>query len=829
MTIHRRAIQAAFLCAIWLFAAFPAAAASAAQESLGAGQILALPGFNEMAESLVGSLHKLIAHVEAFARFEAFATSRAGIITLALGIATLVVAWFATRRLRGTGQLTLKLRFPNEVDGDFEVCLRRRSRHKVRTPSVRAAPPHTRASVHRETQFDRVHPGAWFLSIEGTIRASKSHTILLRVDEEIEVQIDAGSCTPIEHDFAPPEAPIETPVEFRVQWDRQRARDVGLCLAGQPETLRYAGHGVIKMSLPVGAHEFLIGAGDRVIEHLVDITNYEPRRVQIDLGAPERIVFKGCPPAVSSFLQGDLREAARALERDAQADVAALMLARLHQEQGQIESAAEQLENAGCRREAAELRKSISDFERAAALYEASGSLREAAEMYDAAGIWPEAARAFGALEDWREAARCYEAAGDVDGVIGALEGQGEIFRAAAIATDHDDRARAIRLLQKISPQDPDFGRAGEWLALAYEQEGHLDLAAAQLERCLSALPPGQFAPELEIHLSELLEDSGEVARALDVLSTLRDRDPTYPQIAARIEGVRKKLSAIGRDNRPGALARAPDTTAFVAQERYQIIEEIGRGGMGHVYKARDRRLGRVVALKRMPENLRDHPAAVQLFLGEAQAAARMNHPNIVTLYDADQENDDFFITMELLDGLPLNQILEERGCFSPQDTARLGIQVCAGLQFAHDQGIVHRDIKTSNLFITRDRVLKIMDFGLAKILEAVRNGSSSIIAGTPSYMAPEQAAGRVADGRTDLYALGVTLFELSTGKLPFSEGDLAEQHRNRQAPDPAQAITDYPKELADLIRRLMSKSPEDRPSRADEVAQELSAIVESA
>jgi serine/threonine protein kinase len=250
---------------------------------------------------------------------------------------------------------------------------------------------------------------------------------------------------------------------------------------------------------------------------------------------------------------------------------------------------------------------------------------------------------------------------------------------------------------------------------------------------------------------------------------------------------------------------------------------------MGLVYKARDRRLGRVVALKRMPENLRDHPGAVQLFLGEAQAAARMNHPNIVTLYDADQENGHFFITMELLEGLPLNLILKKRGRFGPRDTARLGLQVCAGLQFAHEKGIVHRDIKTANLFITHERVLKIMDFGLAKILEAVRDKGATLIAGTPFYMAPEQASGDVSDGRTDLYALGVTLFELSTGQLPYREGDVAEQHRHAALPDPAALVASYPRELADLIRCLMAKSPEDRPASAAVVAEALAAIIGSA
>ena len=377
-----------------------------------------------------------------------------------------------------------------------------------------------------------------------------------------------------------------------------------------------------------------------------------------------------------------------------------------------------------------------------------------------------------------------------------------------------------------MGPKDPEYGRASELLSLAFEQEGHLDLAANQLERRLEFLAPGESASPLELHLAELLDETGEWARALRVLENLRDREPTYPSVASRIESLRKKLTGPALNLDTASFTPTPGATAFVVEQRYEIIEEIGRGGMGLVYKARDRRLGRIIALKRMPENLRDHPGAVQLFLAEAQAAARMNHPNIVTLYDADQENGHFFITMELLEGLPLNTMLKKRGRFGPRDTARLGIQICAGLQFAHDQGIVHRDIKTANLFITRDRMLKIMDFGLAKILEAVRDKGATLIAGTPFYMAPEQAAGNVMDGRTDLYGLGVTLFELSTGQLPFSEGDVAEQHRNSAPPDAAALVGDYPPALAQLIQEMMAKSPEDRPASAAVVAETLTQLI---
>jgi tRNA A-37 threonylcarbamoyl transferase component Bud32 len=815
MRIRRRTIPAALEGGLALLAAAPLAAANDARLE----RVLDSAVWRTAVAPLLEAYRAALAGSPLLQTLHRLATQPAAWIGAATFVAgALVLLALLRHRRRGRGHLGLALVFPEAVRGEFEVMLFRRSRRRVGPPIQRGQAAFVRTGVRRETQFERVPEGEWWLVVEGTLEAPRSGAVLARVAETLEVEIDADEDTTIEHALPA----LATPVEIRVQWDRQPASDVGLCLRERPDILRHASNGRSRIDLAPGEHTLLVGAGDRVVEQPIRIDDYEPGSLEIDLATSEGLVFKGCPPAVAPFLRGDLDEASRALERDGQAEVASLLLARLHRERGQDEHAAEQLERAGHAGEAADLRAAMSQFERAAALYEAAGDLRNAAAMYAAAERWSDSARAHAALEEWAEAARCYELAGDHDALIGALEAQGELFRAAAIASERDDRARAIRLLQQVGPKDPEYGRAAELLALAYEQEGHLDLAANQLERRLQALAPGESAASVEIHLAELLDEAGEWPRALSVLERLRDREPTYPQIASRIESVRKKLSSpVGVGSTAGLRAPA-GATAFVTEERYEILEQIGRGGMGLVFKARDRRLGRTVALKRLPENLREHPGAVQLFLGEAQAAARLNHPNIVTLYDADQENGQFFITMELLEGLPLNTILAKRGRFAPAEVARIGAQVCAGLQYAHDHGIVHRDIKTSNLFVTRDQKLKIMDFGLAKILEAVRDKSATLIAGTPFYMAPEQAAGRVSDGRTDLYSLGVTLFELSTGRLPFSEGDVAEQHRSKPPPDPAEGLPGYPPALAALILRMLAKAPESRPASAMAVAQVL-------
>jgi hypothetical protein len=270
------------------------------------------------------------------------------------------------------------------------------------------------------------------------------------------------------------------------------------------------------------------------------------------------------------------------------------------------------------------------------------------------------------------------------------------------------------------------------------------------------------------------------------------------------------------------APARAP--RVFGADDRYEVLERIGAGGMGVVYRARDLRLGREVALKRLSEQLADHPKAVGYFLREARAVAALCHRNVVTLYDVDEDDGVPFLTMELLQGYNLSQMVASRGPFSSADTARVGVQAAAGLACAHAQGIVHRDVKGSNLFLTRERVIKVMDFGLAQVAAELRR--SGTVVGTPQYMAPEQAGGREVDHRADLYALGVTLFHLATARFPFEAGDLPQQHRHAPPPDPRALRPELAPALAELILACLAKEPDKRPATAEELSRRLREVI---
>jgi serine/threonine protein kinase len=333
----------------------------------------------------------------------------------------------------------------------------------------------------------------------------------------------------------------------------------------------------------------------------------------------------------------------------------------------------------------------------------------------------------------------------------------------------------------------------------------------------------GESAP-VEMHevFAQLLEKNADKARALEAYETVRRLDPSRGDVTSHIAQLRDELSVL-----PSQQPAAASSPSARAETRYEILGELGRGGMGVVFKARDKRLNRIVALKQLPDNLRQNETAAKLFLREARAAAALNHPNIVTLYDADEENGVFHITMELLEGATLAQIQERHGRVGTRDVARLGMQMCAGLQYAHDARVVHRDIKTGNLFFTRDKVLKIMDFGLAKTIEEVRK-NSTVIGGTPYYMAPEQAVGGAIDARTDLYALGVTLYRLLTGTFPFVEGDLTYHQRHTPPPDPREHLASIGEGMARLLLGLLAKDPEERPANAAEVGERLRGLVSS-
>jgi serine/threonine protein kinase/tetratricopeptide (TPR) repeat protein len=249
-----------------------------------------------------------------------------------------------------------------------------------------------------------------------------------------------------------------------------------------------------------------------------------------------------------------------------------------------------------------------------------------------------------------------------------------------------------------------------------------------------------------------------------------------------------------------------------LVKNRYQLLEELGKGGMGVVFRAYDSLLERNVAVKILSSPDLGSDSRIRL-LHEAQAAAKLNHPNIVSIYDAGEEDDQSFIIMELLEG----QSLYDRKPENIEEIIDIARQICIALEHAHTHGIIHRDLKPENVIIDQKGLVKLTDFGLARSITSRISVEGAII-GTVFYMAPEQALGQSIDGRTDLYALGALLYELITERLPFSADDplaVISQHIYAPVIPPSKYRPDIPPALDSLIVRLLSKKPEDRPESA--------------
>ena len=254
-----------------------------------------------------------------------------------------------------------------------------------------------------------------------------------------------------------------------------------------------------------------------------------------------------------------------------------------------------------------------------------------------------------------------------------------------------------------------------------------------------------------------------------------------------------------------------------IINDRYEVSGEIGRGGMGVVYKAFDQSLQRIVALKFLPQELCANEAVLDDFMNEARSAARLSHTNIVTVYNIEQCGKDHFIVMEFVDGLDLRTLVENVDKLPYSSIRLISRQMCEALGYAHKQKVYHRDIKSANTLWTNENLVKITDFGLAKMAEGLL-ASSTRVQGSPAYMSPEQILGENVDHRTDLYSFGVTLYEIISGKVPFFKGDISHQQLHSE-PEPIQdKRQDVPEDLITIVTRCLKKDPSERYQSAEEI-----------
>jgi len=378
-------------------------------------------------------------------------------------------------------------------------------------------------------------------------------------------------------------------------------------------------------------------------------------------------------------------------------------------------------------------------------------------------------------------------------------------------------------------------------LGLAFLAASRITGPVRRLVSLVERARDGSYSGAVTVATSD---EIATLARAFNgLLADLREKEQLIGFLREGMTQLKKSQSAIERAAEVGAAATSalrevPGGVVDVEKgalfaARYEILGTLGRGGMGVVYRARDRQLDEVVALKVLrPEVVREDPTLLERFKQEVKAARRVTHRNILRTHDFGETAGTPYISMEYIDGVTLKDLIANKGALPVPVGLRIAKQMCQGLEAAHAQGVVHRDIKPQNMLILPESgELKIMDFGIARHSEMkAQSGltTAGTVMGTPDYMPPEQAQGQPADFRSDIYSLGVVFFEVFTGKLPFSADNsmaMVMAHIQRQPPQPRSLKPQLPEDLAALILKCLEKDPARRYARVAEILPDLSAV----
>ncbi len=534
---------------------------------------------------------------------------------------------------------------------------------------------------------------------------------------------------------------------------------------------------------------------------------------------------------------GRLMEAAHILEVSGDVKRADEVRGDLALSKGQKLEAVRYYEKAGQLDRVAALYEEMGDHASAARNFEAAKQYEQAGELYRAAGDPARAAQSFERANLFERAAEDYVRAKDLTKATKMYEQAGQKFRAAELYIKRGMLEEAIKFLQDIDSEDTNFRKGKAMLGDIFREKGMFSLAIKNYQLSTGNDEVSALNIETFYQMASCHEREGNLTAAVALFERVLVKDYVFKDTQQRIQSLKRQLEeSSGR--MPGGRRAQPDMyaeTQFIAPQgaaaapkarRYRVENELGRGGMGIVYKAYDTMLDRIVALKVLPPHFKSHPQALEAFFREAKAAAAMNHPNIVTIYDMGEDGGENYIAMEYVDGQTLKEVLNREKVFPVKVAMLITGQVCRALDYAHGRKVVHRDIKPSNIMWTKEKQVKIMDFGLAKVMSEVQQ-QQTMVAGTPYYMSPEQTLGEGVDYRTDIYSTGVTLFELLTGRVPFKDGDVAYHHMHTPPPAASGINPKVPPALDELIRKSMAKKKEERYQSTKAMFEDLKGLVD--
>ena len=343
------------------------------------------------------------------------------------------------------------------------------------------------------------------------------------------------------------------------------------------------------------------------------------------------------------------------------------------------------------------------------------------------------------------------------------------------------------------------------------------------------AVEAGQYTPGRLESIGQRDDELGHLARVFEgMVNQVKAREDRLRERIRELRGdidvARKHTAEYSATIDPGNL-----TTGSRFADRYEIVTVVGRGGMGTVYRARDLELGQEVAIKTLRAEFLVDDTILERFKSEIRLTYRITHKNVVRTHYFGEWSGAYYLTMEFVEGVTLRQLMDTRGHLSVPSTLAIGVQLADSLAVAHEQGIIHRDIKPQNLLLDAEGVLKVMDFGIARLSERTSGLTEvGLVVGTPAYMSPEQLLADEVDARSDLYSTGLVLFECLTGQLPFeakSTVALIGKILSQQPPTPISLNPEVPPALSSLIARLIARMPDDRVQSAQELAKLLAGM----
>lgn len=537
--------------------------------------------------------------------------------------------------------------------------------------------------------------------------------------------------------------------------------------------------------------------------------------------------------AQACFEMLELDKAKQALSDD---DRKALLIpiARAFEQAEQFERAGTLYREAGALEAAGEAFVRARKLEAAMACYKEAGKPREAARIggrfYEKSGRWREAGMAYAGGEEFQRAGECFAKADEPVRAAEYFERAGDHVQAGKMYARAQRYAEAVDALQQVAESDPQFDVSRGLLGRCFYQLHDYAHCSATLENHLVGKRVEKGNMDYFYMLALAKEQLGQLEASKELLYKIGAVDKSYRDLDQRISSIDSRISLLGTQagatpspapvgdgGNPAVMSMVQNTLG----ERYIIEKELGRGGMGVVYLARDKQLDRRVALKFLGTLVDNNEEYRQRFVREAKSAAKINHPNIVAIYDISASQGKAYIAMEYVEGASLHQYIQKKGKLAPREALNYMAQACSALYAIHSMGIVHRDIKPDNIVIAKGGLVKLMDFGLAKA-EDHRITKSNIVMGTPCYMSPEQAQGKDVDARADIYAMGLVLYEMLTGRVVFGDGDVIMRQITEMPPKLSEMVSDLPAELDEFAYKCIAKDPDERFANCKELVEAI-------